>query len=194
MALRPESTQYATTEEAHDAILSFKKSDFTKLMMIASSFTRRRFTEPVVEPDDLLQEALFKTLAGRRRWNRTVSIIKHLDRVMESDSGHVAEQRVQNAQGARELEQHPDVHPETAPRRPSPEDLLQDRETLNGALAYFAEDKKALQLIFLKGDDYSASEIQRGLGMSKTEYDTVTKRIRRRVANIEQNEENDNAA
>ena len=87
MTLTPESRQYATTEEVHDAIQHLQDSDFVKLMIIARSFTKRRLYGAVVGADDLLQEAIAKTLAGRRRWNRDVSIVRHLDRVMESDSG-----------------------------------------------------------------------------------------------------------
>ena len=79
---------------------------------------------------------------------------------------------------------HPDVHPETAPLEPSPEVRLQARDALAGVLTLFAEDEDALRVIRLKGDDLSASEIRRELGMSKMKYDTVTKRIRRRVANV----------
>ena len=74
--------------------------------------------------------------------------------------------------------------PWTVPHELSPEYRLQVCETLDNVVAFFADDERALQLIHLKGKDFSASEIQRKLGMSKTEYDTVTKRIRRRIANI----------
>ena len=184
MTLTAESRQYATTEEVQDAIQHLQGSDFVKLMIIARSFTKRRLYGAVVGADDLLQDAIAKTLAGRRRWNRDVSIVRHLDRVMESDSGHLAERRAQEAQRLREHMQPLDVHPETVPHEPSPESRLRVCETLDKVLAFFADDEWALQLIHLKGEGFSASEIQRKLGMSKTEYDTVTKRIRRRLANI----------
>ena len=184
MTLTPKSRHYATTEEVHDAIQHLQDSDFVKLMIIARSFTKRRLYGAVVGADDLLQETIAKTLAGRRRWNRDVSIVRHLDRVMESDSGHLAERRVQESQRVREHMQPLNVHPETVTHEPSPESRLRACETLDNVLAFFADDERALQLIHLKGEDFSASEIQRKLGMSKTEYDTVTKRIRRRLANI----------
>ena len=178
MTLRPESGQYATREEAHNAIQHLQDSDFVKLMVIARSFTKTRLSGAVVGADDLLQEAIAKTLAGQRRWNRNVSIIRHLDRVMESDSGHLAERRVRE-------QTHPlDDHPEIATHDPSPESRLRFSETLDKVLALFTGDERALQLIHLKGEDHSASEIREKLGMSKLEYDTVSKRIRRRLANI----------
>ena len=151
MTLTPEFTQHATTEEAYAAIQRLQESDFRKLMIIARSFTRkRRLNGAIAEPDDLLQEAFVKTLAGQRRWSRDVGIIRHLDRVMESDSGHVVEQRVREARGDLELRKHPDVRPETAaPRAPSPEALLQACEALDSVLAHFAEDTKGLEVLRL---------------------------------------------
>lgn len=172
-----EPGQYATREEAHDAIDQLQESGFVKLMVIARSFTKTRLKGDIVEAGDLVREAIAKTLEGRRRWNRSVSIVRHLDRVMESDSGHLAERQV------REQMQPLDVQPEIVARDPSPESRLLTREALNHALALFADDERALRLIHLKGEDYSASEIRAKLGMSKVEYDTVTKRIRRRLAN-----------
>ena len=184
MALTSDSTQYATREEAHHAIQDLQKSDFAKLMWIARSFTsKRRLNGADAEPDDLLQEAIAKTLDGRRRWSREVSIIRHLDRVMESDSGHLVERRKLEAKRGRDHLYDPDLHRESASLEPSPEDRVRDRDALDNALAWFAGDKQVLQLIRFKGDDRLASEIRCELGMSKTEYDTVTKRIRRRLAN-----------
>lgn len=181
MTLTPPTTkasaQDATVQEARNAIENLRKSDFAKLMIIARSFTRARLQGDVVEPADLLHEAIAKTLDGRRRWRRSVSIVKHLDRVMESDSGHIAEQRTRDATRAQECVPRSGVFPV-----PSPETILHAREELDNVFALFADDKIALRLLRLKSEEYSASEIQRTLGMSRTEYDTVTKRIRRRLA------------
>ena len=157
MALSPESTRYATREEAHDAIQDLQKSDFAKLMLIACSFARkRRLNAADAEPEDLLQEAIVKTLDGRRRWSRQVSIVRHLDRVMESDSGHLAERRELEAKRGREHMYDPDLLPEPASLEPSPE-TARNRDALDNVLTSFAGDEQALQLIRLKGDDVSAS-------------------------------------
>lgn len=174
----PGGERVATPQEAQDAIEGLQDADYTKLMLIAMSFTKARLRGSVVEPEDLVQDAIAKTLDGRRKWNRNVSIIKHLDRVMESDSGHEAEKRV-----ARDLRLLPeDDAAEPAAKQPRPEARLTALDELEGLLALFADDQPVLDLLRLKGDGLSASEIQRELGMGKTQYDTVTKRIRRRLA------------
>ena len=168
--------QYATSQEARTAIEHLQNTDYTKLMLIARSFAIR-LRGTVANPEDLVQEAFVKTLDGRRRWKRSVSILKHLDRVMESDSGHMAEKRV-----AHGTSQPLEGQAEPAARLPDPETRLIAHDELDELLALFTEDKTALELLRLKGDGLSASEIQCELGMGKTQYDTVTKRIRRRLA------------
>ena len=174
----PGEEQVATPQEARDAIEGLQDTDHVKLLLIATSFARGRLRGSVIEPEDLVQDAIAKTLDGRRKWNRSVSIIKHLDRVMESDAGHEAEKRV-----TRDLRLLPqDDASELAAQQPRPEARLTALDELEGLLALFADDQTALDLLRLKGNHLSASEIQRELGMGKTQYDTVTKRIRRRLA------------
>ena len=110
--------QYATSQEALTAIKHFQNTDYTKLMLIARSFAIR-LRGTVADPEDLVHEAIAKTLDGRRRWKRSVSILKHLDRVMESDSGHMAEKRA--AHGTSQLLEG---QAEPAVRLPDPETRL----------------------------------------------------------------------
>ena len=168
--------QYATSQEARTAIEHLQNTDYTKLMLIARSFAIR-LRGTVANPEDLVHEAIVKTLDGRQRWKRSVSILKHLDRVMESDSGHMAEK--QAAHGTSQLLAG---QAESAAQFPDPETRLTALDELDELLALFTEDKAVLELLHLKGGGLSASKIQRELGMGTTQYDTVTKRIRRRLA------------
>ena len=167
----------ATLQEARTAIESLRNEDYAKLMLIARYFAKNRLKGTLVEPGDLLHGAIVKTLDGQRRWNKQVTIVKHLDRVMESDSGHEAEK-----QAARGLSQLPEENLEPVDQQPSPEVRLLVHEELENLLDLFAADENALKILHLKADDFSASEIQRALGIEKREYDTVTRRIRRRLA------------
>ncbi len=174
--LKPEG-QFATPEEARQAIVGLCATDYAKLMLIATGFARKRVVGTVIEPKDLLHDAITKTLDGRRKWRRTVSILKHLDRIIESDSGHVAEQ----TQAHRTVAM-PEGEEGLLDRRHRPEDVIESRDAFDQALRKFDGDEIAMEIIRLKGDGFSASEIQRELAMSKTQYETATRRIRRRVA------------
>jgi DNA-directed RNA polymerase specialized sigma24 family protein len=167
----------ASEAEVRAAIEGLSKADNTKLMLIARGFARTRIRDSLVEAQDLLQEAIVKTLDGRRAWKRNVSILKHLDRVMESDAGHIAERRAT---------QPSDIIPESAdePASPAADPSVQivAQQELADLLGLFAGDEQALKVLNFKREGFSASEIQQELGISKTHYDTVTKRIRRSVA------------
>ena len=169
--------RFATLRQARLAIEELSDTDYVKLMLIARGFVRKRLRDNLLDANDLLHDAVLKTLEGQRRWNRQVTIVQHLDRVMESDSGHEAERR--RARASRPL---PENAAEPAGREASPENRMLIRDELREALADFAEDRMAMDLIQLKARGYSSSEIQRELGMDKRQYDTTSKRIRRRVA------------
>ena len=173
----PEDQGVASQTEARVAIEGLTSADFVKLMLNARSFARARIRGSVVEAEDLLQEAIAKTLDGRRNWNRRVSILKHLDRVMESDAGHMAERR--ETRNALPIAERADV---PAARSDDPNVRVVARQDLDNLHGLFAGDREALEVLNLKGEGHSASEIRQALGMSSTQYDTVTKRIRRRVA------------
>ena len=83
------SKEFASLAETRASIEGLSSHDYTRLILIAEFFARRRTQGSIVEAEDLLHDAVLKTLDGRRRWKRSVSMLKHLDRVMESDSGHV---------------------------------------------------------------------------------------------------------
>ena len=84
--------EYASSDAVASAIQSLSDTDIKKLMIIATSFWRRRKLQSRwADPADLLHDAMLLTLQKTRRWrNSSVDIAHHLDRVMESISGHLA--------------------------------------------------------------------------------------------------------
>jgi DNA-directed RNA polymerase specialized sigma24 family protein len=177
----PEPTRHgeATIAEARAAIEGLSDPDHAKLMLVARGLRRARLRGDTVAPEDLLQEAFAKTLQGARVWNRSVSMLKHLAEVMRSDSSHEAERRskwpMRSLEGTLE-----NLEEEGYPARSST--ALEDRDEFERVLRLFETDDVALRLLRLKGEGYSASEIQRELGIGKVQYETVLKRIRRALA------------
>lgn len=174
----PNEDRNATLEEAREAIESLTDADYAKLMLIARGFRKARLRGNTVEPEDLLQEAFAKTLDGTRAWNKSVSILKHLVGVMRSDSSHEATRR--SEWSMRPLEGEQGKQEEEIPARP--DTALEDRDEFERALHLFETDEVAQKLLRLKGDGYSASEIQRELGIGNTQYESTLKRIRRHIA------------
>src|SRR5260370_32184909 len=93
----PESQQYATRVEVEEALGALADADYVKLIMIAALFcSKRRLALSVCEPKELLNQAVLKTLECEdgKRWNKKVSMVRHLDRAMENISGHLVRERM----------------------------------------------------------------------------------------------------
>ena len=170
---------YATTDEAAAAINTLASSDYKKLMWAATYWwSRRRIQHRWAEPDDLLHEAVVLTLKGTKRWRKSeVGIVKHLDRAIENISGHLAGKGLTHAAACEAIK----ATTPSSTRGQSIEDTVAARDELELVTALFKDDQEALQLLMLKAREKSASEVRKELGMSNRAYDTVTKRIRRRL-------------
>lgn len=87
-----DTPQYATRAEVEAGLAALNASDHAKLAIIAAFFCKeRRLALSVIEPQELLSEAVLKTLQCEegKRWSKKVSLLKHLDRAMENISGHL---------------------------------------------------------------------------------------------------------
>ena len=156
--------QFATLAEANEGTRALQAPEHAKLLVIARYHARQRLRGTVVEPEDLLHEAITKTLEGTRRWNRRVSMVKHLDRAMESAAGHEIEKRAIRREDALDGSE-----PELAVP-PTCETQMVLAEEAEEALEWFSGDDVALAVLKLKGDGFVASAIREELGMRKEEY------------------------
>src|ERR1035441_2428525 len=94
LATADEEGVYASQEEAERGINALTDADFVKLMLIAHSFCRHYgISSSVMEPEELLSEAMMKTLQWHKKWKKSLSMVKHLDRAMQNIIGHVVAQR-----------------------------------------------------------------------------------------------------
>lgn len=193
-APEPESEEkdYASAEDVQAALRGLSKADEKKLAMIAAVFWERRIegtSEGWQGPDDLLQEAILRTLAGDKRWRRSVSMVKHLDRAMENIAGHAAARHAKTPvhSGGEGNPDEGEVRTRGLQRSaPRPFDSVVDyeaaiRDDLVVARRLFADDQEALRLLESQSQGRTASEIQHLFGIGKTQYDTIAKRIRRRL-------------
>jgi hypothetical protein len=181
--------EYASREEADAAIAALTDDDYLKLMLVARIHWRQRQLRDAMSPDDLLHEAIVRTLAKsgrRRRWRRTVvSIIEHLDRTMESISGHAVGAVVAEAEFLDQLSSEDfDARTETPRRfhRAVAEEQLLAREQLEQIERCFEGAKSAFDLLRLRAEGYSESEITERLGMDKRSYEAARKKAEREVA------------
>jgi DNA-directed RNA polymerase specialized sigma24 family protein len=138
--------------------------------------------------EDLMQEAVTRTVAGDRHWNEgSVSFAVHLLGAMRSISTHWAAQAAEDVHlSGSELDRAaPDERGNPVDRVAAPaggpEAQLVIKEELAAIERLFVDDPAALRVLECVRSGLSGPETQETTGYSKTEYETVMKRIRRRV-------------
>lgn len=183
--------EYASCEEATVAIHALTPADHVKLMVLASAHWKQRNLRETMRPEELLGEAVLRTIApGKRprRWRKAVvSMIEHLDRTMESISGHAVGSAVAEAAALEGLRSE-EIDPRTSePRRfhqAVAERGLIAREQLRELERCFEAAPQAFALLRLKAAGYEESEIMQQLGMDKRTYEAARKKAERVVASF----------
>ncbi len=157
--------------------------DLLRLKTIAR--LRARGLPPDVAWDDLLQEAFTRVIIGSRRCPEGVTMVaflagimrslraEHWRRVQTRSSAHQEIRIDQDSGGGGELEL------ELSDPAPSPERALMAREELNRIERLFTGDPVAMRIIAGLMEGLSAQRIRSRAGLSKTEYDSARRRIRR---------------
>jgi DNA-directed RNA polymerase specialized sigma24 family protein len=155
--------------------------DLLRLKVIAR--LHGRSLPPDLSWADLLQEALARVLDGSRAIPAGVPTVAFLAGVMRSiKAEHWRRRRRANEQQPVLATEYQVVAAETAEAcdpQPDPERWLIAAQQLQAIGTLFEHDPVALQIIAGLGDGLTAEEIRRTLGMTKTDYDSARKRMRR---------------
>lgn len=144
--------------------------------------------------EDLLQEAIVRTLDGRRTWNRSaVDFIGHLIGVMRS----IASEWVESLEAERheepllesELVGNPDgtaVNPFQSAILPAPgfEKTLEAKDSVSAIRDFFRDDPEVLEIMEGLAAELKGPEICEILGITRTAYETVMRRLRRGLPKI----------
>lgn len=165
--------EYATSDEVIVAIRNLKPDEWAKLQMIARYFCK---TRPGGEPENLLQEAVARTLDTQRRWWKGVTILRHLDRVMESISGHArATRMMQEGKLEKMAAMAVQMPPALEEQATFSEQVRRFRESI-------ADDKPVLEYWRLRALEMTEPEIQQEMRLEDADFSTVRKRARRKAA------------
>jgi hypothetical protein len=174
--------QFATREEVTQAVRALSDEDHQKLILISRFWHRnRRLSRLGVDAEELLSEAYSRTLAGQRRWRKSrVGFVKHLDRTMESISGHWLEEAETMAAAKAEVRGAAvTVARRHAPTTFTPETVAIARMEIDALRERFAEDPQAWRVLERRAGGGTADEIQTELSLTKVEYETISRRILR---------------
>lgn len=133
-----------------------------------------------VDWHDLLQEAILRTLEGKRRPPDGISMVTFLAGVMRSIKSEHWRRLRREARDftSRRTDGEEAVHGVCDPS-PDQERRLVALTQLRAIDRLFVDDRQALQILGGLGEGLSAEEIQKACGMSRTEYESTRKRMRR---------------
>lgn len=176
--------EYASAQEARAALEGLSAVDLAKLQVIARFFCKRRLSGTQATWEDLLHEAIVRTLSGARRWRRArVTIVQHLDRVMESLSGHLAGQDLAAEGTAQDDDptEEPDLRHWPAPFQSTVEAAASAREDRASVLEMFTGDDEALRVLECRAKGMRGEEICQALCLNKASYGTISRRILRSI-------------
>ena len=182
--------KYATKAQVDKAIKALTDADYKKLMIIAVFYWRnRKLPEHTTEPKELISAAVVATLSGDKKWCRgDVSLIKHLDQAMKNISGHWAGKGLRETRAKEALG---DLQAVTLQMTDTVSSTVSSRDELRHVQSIFDGDGPALCLLELKLQEMTMSEIKTELGMSDMEYETVYKRVYRKLKTYKAKEMND---
>jgi DNA-directed RNA polymerase specialized sigma24 family protein len=153
--------------------------DFLRLKAIARLYSRG--LPPDVDWDDLLQEAFTRVLVGARVKPSEVAMVPFIAGIIRSlRSAHVRRALGGTAEPvAVDDATEPGTELNLLDPAPGPERSLIAQQELDAVQHLFSNDPLALQIIKGLGDGMSAEQIRAAGKISKVDYDSARKRMRR---------------
>jgi len=176
--------EYATDGEIVAAIDALSTADTLRLSKVAAFRARGLAAFGLgTSADDLLQEAIARTLNGSRRWRKTVKFVTHLTQTIRSIANHAREELKGGA-----------VVPATSDdaegtldgvsvwsATPDPERAAAAIEQLDKISESFESDAEVGLILTRLARGMTGPEIQANLDITQTEYETIMTRLRRGV-------------
>jgi DNA-directed RNA polymerase specialized sigma24 family protein len=163
------------------ALNLISRMDFLRLKAIARLHARG--LPPDVSWDDLLQEAFTRAMTGSRRKPQSVAMVAFLAGIMRS----LRAEHWRRARGGPvsnetlRIDHQRDLSRAAELRDPGCdlEQALLAREQIEAIEQLFAGDPVALGILAGLAEGRSAAQIRAGMGVSKIDYDSARKRMRR---------------
>lgn len=132
--------------------------------------------------EDLFQEAVEALLAGLRPWRTDVPFEAHMTMVMKSIGYN--RRRAMRLRPTDEIDVL-DERPERAAERSVEDNVgstLRARQLLQGAERALANDEVGLALFLARAEGLPPDEVCQFAGIPREEYETVYKRVQRKIA------------
>ncbi|WP_370307598.1 hypothetical protein [Sinimarinibacterium flocculans] len=178
----PDRTTVPLDETAH-AIHALTDLDLHRLLNIAELYARGT----ILQAQDVLQEAVCRALMGRRKCTEGKDVMRFLAETMKSI---VSDERrswwSQHVEGSGDLIEQDAANDDAIGQESTGDgdEVLEGlllSELYNQVQSLFSDDEAAVLTLsgLFAGD--SPEDIREALGIGKTEYATIRRRIRRRI-------------
>lgn len=178
---------FASKDEVIRAFTRLSDADLVRIQ----SFARYRcFGLPWIDAEDLLQEAIGRSIEGRRRWPKAVPFVTFLRETIRSIAFEELRHRVEGPIRAYadlpndESGAMPDAVVNAPDLAPGPERQIAASQALEAFLQAFAEDPAAIAVLLGLANGESPIDICRSANITRTEYQSAQKRIRRLILSM----------
>jgi DNA-directed RNA polymerase specialized sigma24 family protein len=154
------------------------RTDLLRLKAIARLYARG--LPPEVAWEDMLQEALTRVLVGSRRRPEGVTTVAFVAGILRSLRADYWRRAMRSRDTLRiDHEGAESLELVLSDPGPGPERSLDARQTINNIKRLLADDPTALRIIDALAQGLAAEQIRVALKLSKTDYDSARKRMRR---------------
>lgn len=172
MAEPASAAEHYTISEVHETLAALDDGDWARLEALARN--RCRYRLPGRE-QDVLQEALTRILEGRRPWPKDLAFAAFISGVMRSIvSRWIKEAALDPGES--------DDDPEIACNRTGAVGELHEKEIKSHLVALFEDDDEATLIVEGWFEDMEKEDFLQIFDGNETTYDTVRRRIRRKLA------------
>jgi hypothetical protein len=171
--------------EIRSEISSLTAGERTKLIKIASYYGKGRIT--FEEPDELVQEAIYRVLAGMRKWPRDLEKLRFLAGVIKSIAGD----RKRDLRQALKRTVLLNEEREVGEARRGLMDYegkeargIRAKLDVKRIMTHFDDDPIAQKMLMGMADGTRGEDLEQASGLSRTEYERKRKKIRRRIEKL----------
>ena len=169
-----------TQQELEQAIRSLSSADWVRLGKVSQVYSR-----PAISACDLLQEALFRALDGRRHCPVDVDTAKFLAEAMRSIANEMGVKEKTRGGAAVSIETLSDLADSPHSEQLDVEERLIEEDEAQGTrssiLALFDDDPTARDLVDGIMEEFTVEELMELTDLDRTAYDTKRRLIRRRL-------------
>ncbi len=190
--LSPPWVHVHSTESVRDAVARLGARDLNRLQAAGRQYVRRYALDPAVhDHEDLVAEAMTRTLSGDRGWKKGILLVEHLILVMSSIASSWRKGAVRRADGGAAEIREADLRPEgydggiDSPLQdvpatdPGMERALAARADLEAIQRHFAADEIVSKMIAGWAEGSTGPQIRTYRRISDKEYRAAMRRLRR---------------